>query len=167
MSKKPFVIFGLLLVFLAFVVPAWAFMRDGDPDRAQTEVPENLKSGQSLFVDNCGNCHKLYSAGTYGEFGPDRGHKSSGSQCDQHRRQRPDRLRADASWHRLRPGGGRDCGLRSSDRRSRLILATPVASGYSSHTTPTSALLCGGAGVVKAEARPSWPSRVDQIQERE
>jgi mono/diheme cytochrome c family protein len=71
MSKKPFVIFGLLLVFLAFVVPAWAFMRDGDPDRAQTEVPENLKSGQSLFVDNCGNCHKLYSAGTYGDFGPD------------------------------------------------------------------------------------------------
>ncbi|MEX0620991.1 MAG: hypothetical protein WD181_05355 [Solirubrobacterales bacterium] len=71
MSKKPFVIFGLILVFLGFVVPAWAFMRDGDPSRAQTAVPENLKSGQSLFVDNCGGCHKLYSAGTYGDFGPD------------------------------------------------------------------------------------------------
>jgi len=71
MSKKPFVIFGLVIAFLAVVVPAWAFIRDGDPDRAQTEVPANLESGQSLFVDNCGNCHKLYSAGTYGTFGPD------------------------------------------------------------------------------------------------
>jgi mono/diheme cytochrome c family protein len=71
MSKKPFIIFGLVLAFLAVVVPAWAFMRDGDPSRAQTEVPANLKSGQSLFVDNCGNCHKLYAAGTYGDFGPD------------------------------------------------------------------------------------------------
>ena len=71
MSKKPFVIFGLVIAFLAVVVPAWAFIRDGDPDREQTEVPANLKSGQSLFVDNCGNCHKLYSAGTYGTFGPD------------------------------------------------------------------------------------------------
>jgi mono/diheme cytochrome c family protein len=71
MSKKPFVIFGLVVAFLAVVVPAWAFIRDGDPDRAQTEVPADLESGQSLFVDNCGNCHKLYSAGTYGNFGPD------------------------------------------------------------------------------------------------
>jgi mono/diheme cytochrome c family protein len=71
MSKKPFVIFGLVIVFLAVVVPAWSFMRDGDPARDATKVPENLKSGQSLFVDNCGNCHKLYAAGTYGDFGPD------------------------------------------------------------------------------------------------
>jgi len=71
MSKKPFVIFSLVLVFLAVVVPAWAFMRDGDPSRAQTVVPANLKSGQSLFIDSCGNCHKLYAAGTYGDFGPD------------------------------------------------------------------------------------------------
>ena len=71
MSKKPFVIFGLVLAFLVVVIPAWAFMRDGDPARGQTEVPANLKSGQTLFVDNCGNCHKLYAAGTYGDFGPD------------------------------------------------------------------------------------------------
>jgi mono/diheme cytochrome c family protein len=71
MSKKPFVIFGLVLAFLVVVIPAWAFMRDGDPSRDQTEVPANLKSGQTLFVDNCGNCHKLYAAGTYGDFGPD------------------------------------------------------------------------------------------------
>jgi mono/diheme cytochrome c family protein len=71
MSKKPFVIFGLVLAFLAVVVPAWAFMSNGDPAEGRTEVPESLKTGQSLFVDNCGNCHKLYSAGTYGDFGPD------------------------------------------------------------------------------------------------
>jgi mono/diheme cytochrome c family protein len=71
MSKKPFVIFGLVLAFLAIVVPAWAFMRDGDPNRDQTEVPLSLKAGQSQFIDSCGNCHKLYAAGTYGDFGPD------------------------------------------------------------------------------------------------
>lgn len=70
MSKKPFVIFGLVLAFLAVIVPAWAFMSNGDPAEGRTEVPANLKSGQSLFVDSCGNCHKLYSAGTYGDFGP-------------------------------------------------------------------------------------------------
>jgi mono/diheme cytochrome c family protein len=71
MSKKPFVIFGLVVAFFMVVVPAWAFLRDGDPDRDQTQVPTRLESGQSLFVDNCGNCHKLYAAGTYGDFGPD------------------------------------------------------------------------------------------------
>jgi mono/diheme cytochrome c family protein len=71
MSKKPFVIFGLVVAFFMVVVPAWAFLRDGDPDRDQTQVPARLESGQSLFVDNCGNCHKLDAAGTYGDFGPD------------------------------------------------------------------------------------------------
>ena len=71
MSKKPFVIFGLVLAFLAVGVPAWAFISNGDPADGRTQVPENLKSGQSLFVDSCGNCHKLYAAGTYGDFGPD------------------------------------------------------------------------------------------------
>jgi hypothetical protein len=33
MSKKPFVIFGLVVAFLAVVVPAWAFIRDGDPEQ--------------------------------------------------------------------------------------------------------------------------------------
>jgi mono/diheme cytochrome c family protein len=70
MSKKPFVIFGIVLAFLAVVVPAWAFLRDADPSRDRTDVPSSLESGQSLFVDNCGNCHTLYSAGTYSNYGP-------------------------------------------------------------------------------------------------
>jgi len=69
MNKKPFVIFGLLLVLLAVVIPVWAFMADGDPHNGRMEVPSNLETGQSLFVDNCGNCHALYAAGTDGDFG--------------------------------------------------------------------------------------------------
>jgi mono/diheme cytochrome c family protein len=71
MNKKPFVIFGLVLVLLAVVIPAWAFMSEGDPHNGRMEVPSNLESGQTLFQDNCGNCHKLYAAGTDGDFGPD------------------------------------------------------------------------------------------------
>jgi mono/diheme cytochrome c family protein len=70
-SKKPFVVFGLVLVLLAVIIPAWAYMSNGDPHRGRMEVPANLESGQTLFEDNCGNCHKLYAAGTDGDFGPD------------------------------------------------------------------------------------------------
>ena len=71
MSKKPFVVFGLVLVLLAVLIPLWAFMSAGDPARGRMEVPENLKAGQTGFEDNCGNCHKLYAAGTDGDYGPD------------------------------------------------------------------------------------------------
>ena len=46
-------------------------MSAGDPARGRMEVPENLKAGQTGFEDNCGNCHKLYAAGTDGDYGPD------------------------------------------------------------------------------------------------
>jgi len=71
MSKKPFVVFGLVLVLLAVLIPLWAFMSAGDPARGRMEVPSNLKAGQTGFEDNCGNCHKLYAAGTDGDYGPD------------------------------------------------------------------------------------------------
>jgi mono/diheme cytochrome c family protein len=70
MSKKPFVIFGLVLLLLAVAIPAWVFLKEGDPDRGRLEVPANLADGQSLFQGNCGNCHTLYAAGTNGDFGP-------------------------------------------------------------------------------------------------
>ncbi|MBK5110151.1 MAG: cytochrome c [Thermoleophilia bacterium] len=70
MSKKPFVIFGLVLVLLAVVVPAWVFLKEGDSETGRLEVPANLKTGQSLFQGSCGNCHTLYAAGTEGDFGP-------------------------------------------------------------------------------------------------
>ncbi len=69
MSKKTFIVFGLLVVFLAVLIPWLAFRADGDPANAEP-VPSDLKSGQSLFETNCGTCHTLYAAGTDGNFGP-------------------------------------------------------------------------------------------------
>jgi mono/diheme cytochrome c family protein len=71
MSKKTFVIFGLLVIFLAVLIPWLAFRSDGDAARGAQEVPSDLKEGQALFQTNCGTCHTLYAAGTDGNFAPD------------------------------------------------------------------------------------------------
>ena len=71
MSKKTFVIFGLLVIFLAVLIPWLAFRSDGDAARGAQKVPSDLKEGQTLFQINCGNCHTLYAAGTDGNFAPD------------------------------------------------------------------------------------------------
>jgi mono/diheme cytochrome c family protein len=71
MSKKTFVIFGLLVVFLAVLIPWLAFRSNGDAATGAQEVPAGLKEGQSLFQTNCGTCHTLYAAGTDGNFAPD------------------------------------------------------------------------------------------------
>jgi mono/diheme cytochrome c family protein len=71
MTKKTFIVFGLLVVFLAVLIPWLAFRSDGDAARGAQEVPSDLKSGQSLFQTNCGTCHTLYAAGTDGNYGPD------------------------------------------------------------------------------------------------
>jgi mono/diheme cytochrome c family protein len=71
MSKKTFIVFGLLVVFLAVLIPWFAFRSDGDAERGAQDVPADLKSGQSLFQTNCGTCHTLYAAGTDGNYGPD------------------------------------------------------------------------------------------------
>lgn len=70
MSKKTFIVFGLVVVFLAAVIPWLVFRADGDAANAEP-VPGNLKAGQSLFQTNCGTCHTLYAAGTDGNFAPD------------------------------------------------------------------------------------------------
>lgn len=70
MNKKPFVIFGLVLVLLAVVIPVWAFERDGNPANNRGN-PSDDTPGKELFQTNCGNCHTLYAAGTDGDFGPD------------------------------------------------------------------------------------------------
>jgi mono/diheme cytochrome c family protein len=71
MSRKTFVIFGLLVVFLAVLIPWLVFRADGDPAQGAQGVPADLAEGQELFQINCGNCHTLYSAGTNGNYGPD------------------------------------------------------------------------------------------------
>lgn len=70
MSRKTFVIFGLLVVFLAVLIPWLAFRSNGDAETGAQEVPADLKEGQSLFQTNCGTCHTLYAAGTDGNFAP-------------------------------------------------------------------------------------------------
>jgi mono/diheme cytochrome c family protein len=70
MSRKTFVIFGLLVVFLAVLIPWLAFRADGDSETGAQEVPANLETGQSLFQTNCGNCHTLYAAGSDGNYAP-------------------------------------------------------------------------------------------------
>jgi mono/diheme cytochrome c family protein len=70
MSKKTFVTFGLLVVFLAVLIPWLAFRADGD-SAPEANVPSDLESAKALFDINCGNCHTLYAAETDGNFGPD------------------------------------------------------------------------------------------------
>jgi mono/diheme cytochrome c family protein len=71
MSRKTFVIFGLLVAFLAVLIPWLVFRADGDAAKGAQEVPADLAEGQELFQINCGNCHTLYAAGTDGNFAPD------------------------------------------------------------------------------------------------
>ncbi|HEY5052123.1 MAG TPA: c-type cytochrome [Solirubrobacterales bacterium] len=70
MKKRTFVIFGLLVVFLAVLIPWLAFRDRGDAATGAQDVPANLKIGQTLFQTNCGTCHTLYAAGTDGNYAP-------------------------------------------------------------------------------------------------
>jgi mono/diheme cytochrome c family protein len=70
MSKRTFIVFGLLVVVLAVAIPWLIFHSKGDAARGDQEVASNLKSGQALFQTNCGTCHTLYSAGTDGNYAP-------------------------------------------------------------------------------------------------
>jgi mono/diheme cytochrome c family protein len=70
MSKRTFIVFGLLILVLAVVIPWLAFRSKGDGESGDQKVAADLKSGQSLFQTNCGTCHALYSAGSDGNYGP-------------------------------------------------------------------------------------------------
>lgn len=71
MSKRTFIVFGILILVLAVLIPWLTFRSKGDANTGAQQVASNLKSGQELFEINCGNCHVLYSAGTTGNYGPD------------------------------------------------------------------------------------------------
>src|SRR3954453_15247300 len=70
MSKRPFVIFGVLLAVLAVVIPLLVFAGNGESSSGGRSIPSNLDKGKELFDINCGTCHALYVAGTDGNFGP-------------------------------------------------------------------------------------------------
>jgi mono/diheme cytochrome c family protein len=71
MKKSTFITFGVLVFVLAVVIPWLAFRGSGDANTGAQKVSAHLKAGQSLFETNCGTCHKLYAAGTDGNYGPD------------------------------------------------------------------------------------------------
>ena len=119
MSKRTFVIFGLLVVVLAVLIPWLAFRSRGDAATGELKVPANLKTGQALFQTNCGTCHTLYAAGTDGNYAPnldellaperraERPHRGSDDQGD--RRPRPQRARTRGRHHHHpRPHARRD-----------------------------------------------------------
>lgn len=70
MSKRTFIVFGLLVLVLAVLIPWLAFRSRGDAATGAQSVPADLKSGQTLFQTNCGTCHTLYAAGTDGNYAP-------------------------------------------------------------------------------------------------
>jgi mono/diheme cytochrome c family protein len=70
MSKRTFIVFGVLILVLAVVIPWLAFRSKGDATTGDQKVAADLKGGQSLFQTNCGTCHTLYAAGTDGNYGP-------------------------------------------------------------------------------------------------
>jgi mono/diheme cytochrome c family protein len=71
MSKRTFIVFGLLVVVLAVAIPWLVFNGKGDAKNGAQEIPAKFEQGQELFKINCGNCHTLYAAGTDGNYGPD------------------------------------------------------------------------------------------------
>ena len=71
MSKRPFVIFGILAVCLAVLIPLWAYFADADEENLTGGLTASQQTGQDLFATNCGTCHALAAAGTDGNFGPD------------------------------------------------------------------------------------------------
>ncbi len=70
MSRKTFIVFGLVVLVLAVLIPWLAFRSRGDAATGAEAVAANLKGGQSLFQTNCGTCHTLYAAGTDGNYAP-------------------------------------------------------------------------------------------------
>jgi mono/diheme cytochrome c family protein len=71
MSKRTFIVFGLLVVVLAGLIPWLVFQSKGDAGEGSQKVAAHLEAGQELFQINCGSCHTLYSAGADGNYGPD------------------------------------------------------------------------------------------------
>jgi mono/diheme cytochrome c family protein len=70
MKRSTFVMFGLVVLLFAVLIPAWAISREGSEEASPESVPSSLEEGKQLFVTNCGACHTLAKAGTDGVVGP-------------------------------------------------------------------------------------------------
>jgi mono/diheme cytochrome c family protein len=70
MNRGTFVIFGIVVLVFAVLIPAWAISREGGGGASPESVPPSLDEGKDLFVTNCGACRTLAKAGTDGVVGP-------------------------------------------------------------------------------------------------
>ena len=70
MKRSTLVLFGIVAVGCAILLPAWAISREGGESASPQNVPADQQEGKELFVTNCGSCHTLYKAGTDGVVGP-------------------------------------------------------------------------------------------------
>jgi mono/diheme cytochrome c family protein len=69
-KRSTLVLFGIVAIGCAVLLPAWAISREGGEEASPQNVEADQEQGKELFVTNCGSCHTLYKAGTDGVVGP-------------------------------------------------------------------------------------------------
>jgi cytochrome c551 len=70
MSKRPFILFGILAVLCILVLPFIALGKEGDSESGAIQVASADQAAKDMFATNCGTCHTLAAAGTDGVVGP-------------------------------------------------------------------------------------------------
>ena len=70
MSKRPFILFGILAALCVLVLPFIALGKEGDAESGAVQVASADQEAKDMFATNCGTCHTLAAAGTDGVVGP-------------------------------------------------------------------------------------------------
>lgn len=70
MSKRPFILFGILAALCILVLPFIALGKEGDSESGAVQVASADQQAKDMFATNCGTCHTLAAAGTDGVVGP-------------------------------------------------------------------------------------------------
>lgn len=71
MSRRPFIVFGVLAAIAVIVLPLFALGKEGDEDAATVHVSSSDRFAQELVANNCRQCHTLAASGIQGVVGPD------------------------------------------------------------------------------------------------
>jgi mono/diheme cytochrome c family protein len=69
-SKRPFVLFGLLALICVIVLPILALGKETSPNTGAVQIASRDTDAKDLFNNNCGQCHTLEAAGSDGVVGP-------------------------------------------------------------------------------------------------
>jgi mono/diheme cytochrome c family protein len=70
-NKRYFLFLAAFAAAFAVAVPAWVISKEGSPSASSARVAAEDEGAKLLFQTNCGTCHILQRAGTYGVVGPD------------------------------------------------------------------------------------------------